>query len=150
MYQGKYSLKNEIQRWRPRSDVPRSCVSSIRLWPLRRDYHSGVLMGAGGTQHSDWPARVLANDISTRIDRQPAQRAIDCTCQLLQVTVSYDFNDLWTEDWVWSLRPVCRLREATDQIWWSSYKEPVNQLRPRMNVERSLTYSRGNGYLFEL
>ncbi len=35
----------------------------------RRDDHSGVLVGAGGTLHSDWPARALANDISTRIDR---------------------------------------------------------------------------------
>ncbi len=29
----------------------------------------GVLIGAGGTRRSDWPARVLANDESTRIDR---------------------------------------------------------------------------------
>ncbi len=35
----------------------------------RRDYHSGVLIGAGGTRHSDWAARGLANDVSTRIDR---------------------------------------------------------------------------------
>ncbi len=72
MQQGKYSLKNEIPRWRPSSGVPRGCVPRIRLWPLRRDYHSGVLIGAGGRRRSDWSARVLANDVSTRIDRQPA------------------------------------------------------------------------------
>ncbi len=44
------------------------------LVPLRRDDHSGVLIGAGGTRRSDWPARVLATDVSTRIDRQPARR----------------------------------------------------------------------------
>ncbi len=31
--------------------------------------HSGVLIGAGGTRCSDWPARVLAYDVSTRINR---------------------------------------------------------------------------------
>ncbi len=45
------------------------CVNKIRLWPLRRDDHSGVLLGAGGMRRSDWPARVLADDVSTRIDR---------------------------------------------------------------------------------
>ncbi len=44
-------------------------MNRIRLWPLRRDYHSGVLIGAGGRRRSDWSARVLANDVSTRIDR---------------------------------------------------------------------------------
>ncbi len=39
------------------------------FWPLRRDYHSGVQTSAGGGRRSDWPARVLANDVSTRIDR---------------------------------------------------------------------------------
>ncbi len=43
-------------------------VNRIRLWPLKRDDHSGVLIGAGGTRRSDWPAGVLANDVSTRID----------------------------------------------------------------------------------
>ncbi len=33
-------------------------VNRIRLWPLRRDDHSGVLIGAGGPRRSDWPARV--------------------------------------------------------------------------------------------
>ncbi len=36
---------------------------------FRRDDHSGVLIGAGGERRSDWPAHVLANDKSTRIDR---------------------------------------------------------------------------------
>ncbi len=47
----------------------RGCVNGIRLWPLRRDDHSDVLIGAGGAQRSDRPARVLANDVSTKIDR---------------------------------------------------------------------------------
>ncbi len=53
MYEGKYNLMNEIQRWRPGSGVPRGCVNRIRLWPLRRDDHSGVLIGAGGERRSD-------------------------------------------------------------------------------------------------
>ncbi len=69
MYKRKYSLKNEIQRWRQCSGVPRGCVPRIRFWPLRCDYHSGVLIGAGGRRRSDWSVRVLANDVSTRIDR---------------------------------------------------------------------------------
>ncbi len=44
-------------------------MNIIRLWPLRRDDHSGVLMGAGGMRRSDWPVRVLVNDASTGIDR---------------------------------------------------------------------------------
>ncbi len=48
-------------------------MNRIRRWPLRRDYHSGVLIGAGGGRRSDWPARVLVNDVSTRIDREPAR-----------------------------------------------------------------------------
>ncbi len=51
------------------SGVPRGCVNRICLWALRRDYHSGVLIGAGERRRSDWSARVLANDVSTRIDR---------------------------------------------------------------------------------
>ncbi len=47
----------------------RGCVNRIRLRPLRRDDHSGVLIGAGGMRISDWPVRVLANDVSMRIDR---------------------------------------------------------------------------------
>ncbi len=38
------------------------CVNRIRFWPPMRDDHSGVLIGAGGTRRSDWPARMSAND----------------------------------------------------------------------------------------
>ncbi len=46
----------------------------MRLLPIRRDDHSGVLIGASGTRRSDWPVRALANDVmvSTIIDRMPA------------------------------------------------------------------------------
>ncbi len=37
-------------------------VNRIRHWPLSRDDHSGVLIGADGTRRTDWPARVLANE----------------------------------------------------------------------------------------
>ncbi len=47
-------------------------MNRIRLWLLRRDDHLGVLIGAGGTRRSDCPVRVLANEVSARIDRQPA------------------------------------------------------------------------------
>ncbi len=46
--------------------MPRGSVNRIRLW---RDDHSGTLIGSGGTRRPDWPARVLANNVSTRIDR---------------------------------------------------------------------------------
>ncbi len=49
--------------------VPRDSVNKIRIWPLKRDDHSGILIGVGGTWRSDWPACVFANDVSTRIDR---------------------------------------------------------------------------------
>ncbi len=78
MYQVKCSLSN-IKRWRSCSGVPSGCVNRIRLWPLRRDDHSGVPIGAGGERCSDWPANVLANDVSTRIDRLHACRH---KCQL--------------------------------------------------------------------
>ncbi len=61
MYDEKYRLLNGA--------MTRGCVNRICLWPLRRDDHSGVLIGAGGTRRSDWPACVLANEVSTRIDR---------------------------------------------------------------------------------
>ncbi len=66
---GNYSLKNEIQRWRSFSGVLRGCVNRICHWPLRRDDHSGVLIGADGTRRSDWQARMVANDVSMTIDR---------------------------------------------------------------------------------
>ncbi len=59
----------DIERWRSCSGVPRGCVNRTRFWPHRRDDHSGVLIGTGGRQRSDWPAHMLANDISKRIDR---------------------------------------------------------------------------------
>ncbi len=71
MHLGKYSLLNYITGWRSCSGVPRGCVYSIRLWSLRRDNHSGVLIGAGGERSSDWLAYVLVNDVSARI-------SIDC------------------------------------------------------------------------
>ncbi len=43
--------------------------NKIGFWPLRRDDHSDVLIGAGGRRRSYLPARVLANDVSTRFDR---------------------------------------------------------------------------------
>ncbi len=59
-----------VTSWRSCSVVTRGCVNiRIRLWPLRRDDHSGVLIGAGEARRSDWPVRVLANDVSTRIGR---------------------------------------------------------------------------------
>ncbi len=69
MYKGKYSLLDDITRWRSWSDVPRSCVNRIRLWPLRRDDHSGVLIGPGVTQRSDWPARGSLDSPRAKSDR---------------------------------------------------------------------------------
>ncbi len=69
MYLGKFNLMNYITGWRSCTGVPRGCVYRIRLWPLWPDDHSGVLIVAGGTRRSDWPARVLANNVSKRIDR---------------------------------------------------------------------------------
>ncbi len=73
MYKGQYSLRNEIKRRRSCSCVSRGCVNRICLWPLRRDDHSGILIGAGCDRCSDRPAHVLANDVSTIIDQQPAR-----------------------------------------------------------------------------
>ncbi len=66
---GKCIRENTALRTKFRGGVPRGCVNRIRLWPLKRDGHSGVLIGAGGERRSDWPTRVLVNDVSTRIDR---------------------------------------------------------------------------------
>ncbi len=74
MYKGKCNLLNDIKRWRSCSGVPRSCVYRICLWPLRRDVRSDDLIGAGRAQRSDWPTSVLANNVSTRIDRLHACR----------------------------------------------------------------------------
>ncbi len=63
----------------------------IRLWPVRRDDYSGVLIGAGGTRRSDWPARVLADDASTRIDRYFAREELAATVtHLLSVSMLAD------------------------------------------------------------
>ncbi len=69
-------------------DVQRDCVYRIRLWALRRDEHSGVLIGAGGRHHSDWPACVLAYDASTRIDRYLAREERSIAHVQGQVAVS--------------------------------------------------------------
>ncbi len=58
MYWLKYSLINDITRWRSCSGMPRGCVYRIRLWTVKQDDHSGVLIGAGGTRRSDWPELV--------------------------------------------------------------------------------------------
>ncbi len=47
------SLLNDISRWCSCSGMPRGSVNRIRIWPLRRDDRSGVLIGAGGTRRSD-------------------------------------------------------------------------------------------------
>ncbi len=49
--------------------ITRRFVSRIRLWPLRLDDSRRVLIGGGGTRHSDWPERVQAFDVSARSDR---------------------------------------------------------------------------------
>ncbi len=49
-----------------RRSYSRGCVNRIRLWPLRRDDHSCVLIGAGGPRRSDWPERVKAVDVRAR------------------------------------------------------------------------------------
>ncbi len=48
-------------------DAPK-CVG-IRVWPVRRDDSSRVLIGAAGMWRSDWPARVQAFGVSARSDR---------------------------------------------------------------------------------
>ncbi len=64
---------NTALRTKFRGGVPRGCVNSIHLWPLRRDDHSGFLTGAGGMRRSDRPSRRFSNDLSMRIDRQLAR-----------------------------------------------------------------------------
>ncbi len=60
-------------------------VNRIHLWPLSRDDHSGVLIGAGGARHSDWPARVWANDVNARIDRLHACRDLAAIALLINM-----------------------------------------------------------------
>ncbi len=68
----------------------------IRLLTLRREYHSGIPIGAGGRRRSDWPARVLANDVSTRIGQYPAreERSIARVCAQVAATHSLPFGEL--------------------------------------------------------
>ncbi len=40
----------------------------------------------------------------------------------------------------WSLRFLCRLRATPEQIWWIRLKKLINQLRLKLNVERSWVY----------
>ncbi len=47
-------------------------VPRLRLLRLKCDNHSCVLIDAGGTKRSDWPVRVLSNDVSMRTDRYTA------------------------------------------------------------------------------
>ncbi len=58
MNSGKYKLLNNIMRWL-------SCSGEA----LRHDDRSGVLIGANRTRCSDWPARVQANDVNSKINR---------------------------------------------------------------------------------
>ncbi len=92
MYSAKYSLLKGVTSWRSCSVLRRGCVQRIHLWPLRRDDYSSVLIGAGGTQHSDWSAHVYADGVSTRIDRYPAcdEQSIACV-QGLAVVSCYKF-----------------------------------------------------------
>ncbi len=39
--------------------MPRGCVNRIQIWPLRRNDHSDVLIGASGTRRSDWSRAML-------------------------------------------------------------------------------------------
>ncbi len=41
----------------------------IRLWSLRRDDSSRVMIGAGGTWLSDWPERMWAFGVHARNDQ---------------------------------------------------------------------------------
>ncbi len=91
MYKGKYSLLNDIERWRSCS----GCVNKIRLWSLRRDDRSGVLIGAGGTRRSDWLARVDCWRSREKRSIARVRGAIDCTragtsgSQLLQAGLTH-------------------------------------------------------------
>ncbi len=58
MYLVKYSLLYDVARWRSCSVVAHGCVNRIRLWLVRRDDRSGVLIGADGTRRFNWPERV--------------------------------------------------------------------------------------------
>ncbi len=61
-----------MMTWLSCAGVPRGCVYGI----LRRDDHSGVLIGSIGTRRFDWPEHVYASARES-IDR--ARGAIDIT-----------------------------------------------------------------------
>ncbi len=58
MYQEKYSLLNDVTRWRSCPEVMRGFVPSIRIWSPRRHERSVVLSGACGWRSFDWPERL--------------------------------------------------------------------------------------------
>ncbi len=49
--------------------VREACVHSIRLWPLRRDDSSRILIGTGGTSRSNWAERASVFGVRARSDR---------------------------------------------------------------------------------
>ncbi len=57
MYKEKYSLLNDITRWRSCVGVPLGCVPRIRFGPNNRKERSCILIGTDGMWHSDWLAR---------------------------------------------------------------------------------------------
>ncbi len=75
---------DDFTRWRSCSGVQRGCVNRIRLWPLRRDDYSGVLIGADGERRSDWPARVLVNSV------KPAREEGSIACVQGQMAASHN------------------------------------------------------------
>ncbi len=80
-------------------NVTHDRVPRIRLWPLWCDGRSGVLIGAGGTRRSDWPARVLANDVSARIDRWPACEERSIAREQGQAAALTDRSGLLIDRW---------------------------------------------------
>ncbi len=65
----KYSLLNNVSSWRSCSVLTCGVVIRIRVWPLRRDDRSGILIGACGTRRSDWPrARIGPKKFKNRVN----------------------------------------------------------------------------------
>ncbi len=56
------------------------------------------------------------------------------------ITVSKDFIDLWIGIQDWSVKPLCRLKAASEHIWLKSHKKLKFELQSWMNVERLLVY----------
>ncbi len=67
MYLEKCRLLKDFTEGRSCFVVRCGCVNRIRFWLLRRDDHSGVLIGAGWTWRCDWPARVKAVDVRATV-----------------------------------------------------------------------------------